>query len=155
MKNFCISMLIILSASVCAFAESPSEEWRFSPQKFMKDQEAFITRRAGLTTYEAAKFFPLFHELARKKMNIENSIKKLFWQSHNSNLSEVQAKKIMNEIDKLQLEKAKLDITYHNKYRKYLSNKKIMRVLEADGQFSHEILRKMSRPRDNCDNSQK
>ena len=60
MKKILVCMMILLVGfSVCQ-ADEPQ---KFSPEKFQAEMEQFITKEAGLSADESAKFFPLFREM--------------------------------------------------------------------------------------------
>lgn len=147
MKRISILFTLALLVVIPAMAEDPQPEGqqrRFSPQEFMKKQEGFIIREAGLSSAEAAKFFPVFHELGKKNFDIDRQIKQQARRGSDPSLSEKEAVKVLAEIDRLQLAKAKLNSTYHQKFRKILSAKKTLKVIEADAKFGRVILKQMS-----------
>ena len=64
MKKVLVCMMILLVGfSVCQ-ADEPQ---KFSPEKFQAEMEQFITKEAGLSADESAKFFPLFREMQQKQ----------------------------------------------------------------------------------------
>ena len=57
MKKFLISMMFLLAGVLVCQADEPQ---KFSPEKFQAEMEQFITKEAGLTAEEGAKFFPIY-----------------------------------------------------------------------------------------------
>lgn len=116
---------------------------RFSPQEFTKRQVAFIIKDAGLSPCEAACFFPLYHSMGKEKFELDRRIMKLMEQGKASGLRESRYADILAEADKLQVEKAKLEAGYHQKFRKVLPAKKVLLVIDADMKFNRQVLREM------------
>ncbi len=145
-------MLIIamLSLSVNCFADEQQDRRKFSPQEFVQKRNEFIANKAGLTAKEASALFPIYQDIEKRKFNYDRQIGKLMHDGQNPNISEKEAQRILAEIDKLQLEKAKLDNTFHQKGRKVVSAQKILRVMHADWEFSRHVLREMSKNKPDC-----
>ena len=135
----------MLLTAVC-FADELQDRPRFSPQEFMQKREEFIIKKAGLSPGEAASFFPLYRQLEKEKMKIDRKIGGFIHKSREQGTDEKEAQRIISEIDKLQLQKVKLENSYHQKYRKVISAQKILRVFRADWLFSRHVLKQMSRP---------
>lgn len=145
MRNFLIVIIAMVSLSVNCFADEQQDRRRFSPQEFIQKRNEFIANKAGLTAKEASSLFPIYQEIEKKKFEYDRKIGKLMHDGKNPNISEKDAQRILSEIDKLQLEKAKLDNTFHQKGRKVVSAQKILRVMQDDWEFSRHILRQMSK----------
>lgn len=126
-----------------ALAENEDYNQRFSPQVFMKRQEAFISREAGLTAQEAAAFFPLMREKEKQDRAIRKKMETLIKKSHNANLSEKECREILEQMGVLDLQRTKMENSYRQKYKKVLSAKKILKALDACGKFDREALKNM------------
>lgn len=143
-----LCLLLAATLSVPALADNATtlDAQRFSPAEFIKHEEAFITRNASLTPKEAAAFFPLLHEKEAKDREIRKQMDALVRRSHNPNISESECRQILNQMAALDLQKTKLENSYHTKYRKVLSAKKTLRVIDACHRFDREIIKHMMRP---------
>jgi len=146
MKRFRLTILFSVLLTAVCFADEFQDRPRFSPQEFMQKREEFIIKKAGLSPTEAAGFFPLYRQLEKEKMKIDRKVGGLVHKSHEQGTDEKEAQEIISEIDKLQLQKVKLENSYHQKYRKVISAQKILRVFQADWLFSRHVLKQMSRP---------
>lgn len=124
-------------------AENEDYNQRFSPQEFMKRQEVFISVEAGLTTQEAAAFFPLMREKEKQDRAIRQQMDNLIKKSHNANLPEKECREILEKMGVLDLQRTKMENSYRQKYKKVLSAKKILKVLEACGRFDRVALKNM------------
>lgn len=149
---FTLSLITPAQESCPSFYEASKErknkEPHFSPKEFMKKQEAFIIKEAGLSPAEAGFLFPLFNELKQKQRETNDKIRNLSKQGRNKNLQEHQYRSILKQIDQLEQTKVNLEQTYHEKWRKQLSNKKILSVIDADHRFDRRMLKHMFLNRD-------
>lgn len=133
-------------SSIC-LAEEPQERRRFSPREFVQKRNEFIAERAGLTAKEAAALFPIYQEIEKRKFEYDRRIGRLMHKGKSPDISEKDARKILVEIDKLQLEKIKLNNVFHQKGRKVVSAQKMLGVIQADWEFSRHVLKQMSKQR--------
>ena len=147
MKRFRLTILFSMLLTAVCFADEFQDRPRFSPQEFMQKREEFIIKKAGLSPAEAASFFPLYRQFEKEKMKIEKKIGGLVHKAFDSGVDEKEAQSIISEIDKLQLQKVKLENSYHQKYRKAITAQKILRVFQADWLFSRHVLKQMAKPR--------
>lgn len=112
---------------------------RIDPEELRKKQEAYITKEAGLTSGEAAFFFPLFRELKQKQRAIRKSIRSNYLRVWKEKLSEKECDKTLLKIEQLEKQDTGMEIAYYAKWRKKLSSSKIIRILEADRRFSKQV----------------
>lgn len=145
MKKLSIAIIIALIVPAIAFAEEPQERRKFSPQEFVQKREEFIASNAGLTATEASAIFPLMRKMEKERMEIDRKIGALMHRGGQPGISDKEAQSILEQIDKLKLEKTKLENSYHQKYRKAIPASKVLRVYQADWKFSRRVLRHMSR----------
>ena len=109
MKLLHISFALLLIFSLPARAQDDKgKPRRFSPQEFIQRQEAFIVKEAGLSTYEAANFFPLYHNMGKEKFELNRKIRIQMRKARTPGLTEKEYAGILEEMDKLQVEKVKL-----------------------------------------------
>lgn len=150
MKLLHISFALLLIFSLPARAQDDKgKPRRFSPQEFIQRQEAFIVKEVGLSTYEAANFFPLYHNMGKEKFELNRKIRIQMRKARTPGLTEKEYAGILEEMDKLQVEKVKLEADYHQKFRKVLPTDKVLRVIDADIKFDRMILKEMVRHRPN------
>lgn len=147
MKKLSIAIIIALVVPAIAFAEEPQERRKFSPQEFVQKREEFISREAGLTAAEGSAIFPLMRKMEKERMEIDRKVGSLMHRGSQPGISEKEAQSILEQIDKLTLEKTKLENAYHQKYRKAIPAGKVLRVYQADWKFSRQVLKHMSRQR--------
>ena len=121
-----------------ALGASAEEQQKFSPEKFQADLEQYITTEAGLTTEEAAKFFPLYREMQQKQRVVYNKIHELFKLPHD----EASCKRAVQRRDQLEIELKHIAQTYHNKFLRVLPASKVIGTIIAEDKFHRRAFRK-------------
>ena len=94
------------------------------PKSFVPNKKRFITEKAGLTSEEAAKFFPLYFELQDRKKQLNDEAWKLLRQGKEWKTTEAQYEEIMEGVYDARIASDRLDKTYFDKFKKILSCKK-------------------------------
>ena len=107
--------------------------------------QAYITKEAGLTQDEAARFFPIFKETREQERKIHQAIRKKIHASQRAGLSEKESEKLLAEIQELSLSEAKLKNANIKKWRKVLSASKVLKVLKAESDFNRQTFREFSK----------
>lgn len=90
-----------------------------SPEEFRAKQKAFITEKAGLTSEEAAKFFPLYFELQDRKKQLNDEAWKLLRQGKDEKTTEAQYEEIMEGVYDARIASDRLDRPTLISSRKY------------------------------------
>ena len=135
--------VMILIAFVLMLTVSAQEPQKFSPEKFEADLEAFITKEAGFTQQEAAKFFPLFKELHEKQRALYGRIRKA---AMTKPADEKSAAEAIRQSDKLNLELKQLDQKYHDKMIKEVPASKVYLAINAENHFHRNMMKGWQRP---------
>ena len=124
-------LLLILTAFITLqLAAQPPEG--FNPKRFQQEMEQFITREAGLTPAEAARFFPIFNELQQKQRKLFDKMRFMRFVNINDDAA---AHKAIVEMDRLDLQIKKLQQQYHEKFCKVLPAGKVLKIIKADEMF--------------------
>ena len=144
--------LIVLLVMICGMMPllwaSDGCDQHLSPEEFRAKQKAFITEKAGLTSEEAAKFFPLYFELQDRKKQLNDEAWKLLRQGKDEKTTEAQYEEIMEGVYDARIASDQLDKTYFDKFKKILSCKKIYLVQRAEMRFHRELLKGMHKKGD-------
>lgn len=140
--------VLIIALFAFSFQAHAQDNWkrtppRFSPQEFTQRQEAFIIKESGLSTYEAANFFPLYRSMGKDLFELNRNIRKQMKRSRTPGLTEKEYAEILDTIDRLHVKKAELTRDYHQKFRKVLPTEKVLRVINADAKFDRQMLKEM------------
>ena len=119
---------------------------KFSPEKYYKHMEEYISKSADLTDNEKAKFFPLFKEMLEAQRKIVEQDREVM-RSFKDAKTESDFEKIIDKTTSLQVENKKIEQTYYKKFAKVLTWEKICKVRMAQTRFNMKALRSFS-PRD-------
>ena len=106
--------------------------------KFQADLEQFITKEAGLTADESAKFFPLYREMQSKQRVIYKQMKEL---GKNKPADEKACRKAVEKRDELELEQKRICQSYHQKFFNVLSASKVYDIIKAESRFHRRAIR--------------
>ena len=134
MKKILISMMLLLSGVMTQAQEAR----KFSPEKFQAEMEQFITKEAGLTAEEAAKFFPLFREMQQKQRAIFEKVRK---EGFTKPVDDATCRKLVERRDACELEQKKIQQLYHQKFFSVISPSNVFDVLIAEDRFHRRAFR--------------
>lgn len=135
------SLLLILAIVFCLSAHAQHKKAKCSKEEFLAKKEAYITKQAGLTAEEAAKFFPIYNELQTKKKNINSVAWENAKKGKDPQATEEEYETILNGFIEAQDQNIALEKIYLKKYQEVLSNKKIYMVLRAEIKFHRNMLK--------------
>ena len=120
----------------------PPQGRRFDPARFQAEMEQFITTEAGLTPYEAEKFFPVYGELQRKQRALFDQMRRYHHVDPNDERACGEAIRMMDSCD---LQRKKLQQSYHAKFLKILPASKVFKVIRAEEKFHRKIFKRIAR----------
>ena len=90
---------------------------------------------------EAARFFPLYFELQDKKQEQNKEAWQKMRKGKDPNTTETEYAKIVEDVIKARIATDQLELEYVQKYKKFLSAKKIYQVQKAEMKFHRELLK--------------
>ena len=140
-RFFFILLAAYLMAGTTAVSAQTKKNESISKEEFRKKQKEFITREAQLSPKEATYFFPLFFELQDKKKLLTDDANAKRKKALEQNLNERQYESAVNQILNAQVDLEQLEREYVQKYRRYLSNKKIFRIMMAEMKFRKQLIK--------------
>lgn len=111
---------------------------KFAPERFRAELEQYITRKACLSPKEASRFFPVYSEMLEKQRGIYDKIKNL---KRIKPVTEAECKNNIRQRDKLEIEMKEIQKTYHEKFMKILSAKKVYDIMKAEDRFHRQALK--------------
>lgn len=111
----------------------------FNPQQFERELEKFVVKEAALTKSEASKFLPIYREMRAKQHAVFDKFIKPTRPDFNN---EEECAKAIREHDNNDIKLKQIQRTYHNKFLKVISAKKVMKVIRAEDDFHRNALRK-------------
>lgn len=130
--------LVACLLCVSTFAQKKDQR---SKAEFRAKQQAYMAQKAGLTTEESEKFFPLYFEFQDKKKEINKETWLIAKEGRKPETTETEYEEIIDKFFGSQETITKLEKEYIKKYRKILSAKKIYMVYWAEIKFSRNMLK--------------
>lgn len=130
--------------------ERNREAHGFSFEQFQEDKCNFIIREMELTEAEVEKFLPVYKELMKAK----NALYRKYGGSHRVMRSVNEGRQVADstmqraaqDARQLQLEDAKLEQEYLQKFEKILTPVQIIKLQEAEQKFKNEMMQRAPRP---------
>lgn len=110
-----------------------------SPERFRAELEQYITRKACLSPKEASRFFPVYTEMLNKQRAVHEKIKNL---KRIKPSTEAECKRNIQQRDKLDIEMKEIQKTYHEKFMRVLSAKKVYDVIKAEDRFHRQAFKR-------------
>ena len=149
----------ILTVAVCLlFVASPIMAQKPQPkraphannkekrEKIKALKTAYITEKLALTPEEAQKFWPVYNEHEKQKMELRKSIKADFKRDANiDEMSDEEVNKMVNKGIELREKELNLHKAYIAKLKEVLPIKKIAKLNEAEKSFKKELLKKIKK----------
>ena len=137
MRRFTILLLFTLLLSTFISTLSAQDRGRrMNIEDYEKRKMEYIRTQAGLTNSEAEKYFPLNSELTKKKFDLRiihrDKVQKI---KDNSNLSDSEYRKLLEDDMDVKLQEAALDKEYADKFERVLSPEKLYRAQQAEREF--------------------
>ncbi len=123
--------------------EGKFQHKQFSPERYYKHMEEYISKEADLTDNEKTKFFPLFKEMLEAQRKIVEQDREVM-HSFRTAKTESEFEKIIEKTTSLQVENKKIEQTYYKKFAKVLTWEKICKVRMAQTRFNMRALRNFS-----------
>ncbi len=140
--------IILLLASCLYLSGMAQTRQKFSEEEFRSKKESFITKKAELTPEESAQFFPLYFELQDRKSDINNRTWEKGREGKDAGTTESEYDEIINVFLDARLQQDQADREYLKKFRKFLSNKKIYKIIRAEIIFNRNMLKIMQEQKD-------
>ncbi len=148
----------ILCFCICATVVAQNTPRRGGPprdreeagERIQVERIAFFTEKMGMTTNEAQAFWPIYNEMDSKKTTLfeEKSAIIRRFMTEPDNISEKELSDLLNRLVFIQQQEANLPAEYDTKFRKVLSDRKVMKLYAAEIQFRTYLLQKMRDRRD-------
>ena len=112
-----------------------AQERKMNMADYEKRKKEFVEKEAGLSKAEADKYFPLTNELTKEVRTAPHTQEKVQRIKDNSNISEAEYRKLLDDDVELKMKEAALDKEYAPRFEKVLSPEKLYRAQQAERQF--------------------
>ncbi|MCL1821586.1 MAG: hypothetical protein FWG22_02055 [Prolixibacteraceae bacterium] len=136
MKKVIFILLALMMVSPLAEAQQKEKE-KPDFEKFKSHKISFITEKLNLTPQEAEKFWPVYNQFEKEKMDCQNKRRELERMAFDENktLSSQEIIKTIREISNTYKKENELNDEYNEKFLKVLSPQKVLLLYRAEGQF--------------------
>ncbi len=135
-----ITLIITLLLTMNLAAQHPEKKERIKALKV-----AFITEKLQLTESEAQKFWPVYNTFEESIHKYRKDFFDKQKDTEAANLSEQEAKAILNDMIKTENEKNQLKEKFMNDLLKVIPAKKIIRLKIAEDEFNKQMLEQYKR----------
>jgi hypothetical protein len=148
MKRIVFFLTLLLFARTLVMAQNQNID------KLNAYKIAFFTKRLGLSTAEAEKFWPVYNEFQDKKLLLQQERNQL---NRNINLyaNTMSEKELTEAGDKyvnLIVKEAELAQEFHKKFREILNPQKVIRLYQAENQYRLQLLNELQDRRETREN---
>ena len=134
-----VACSMVLSLSV--YAQGEKKHPHFDKAAFLAQRGAFITAEMGLTPEEAAAFIPLCNELEEKKFEAGRKCRSLSKKlKQNADADEADYLRAIDECVNVEMEQARLEKEYYEKFKQVIPAKKLYKYKSAEGKFVREFM---------------
>lgn len=154
----CITNIIMLFV-FCQFTLQAQEEEVFpgpgkgpGRERIIEKMEAmrvaYLTNRLDLNTDESTKFWPLYNEYSRKRMELRKDLFELKKDAKAKDLSEKESEKVVENQFITQEQELTLKKNYYEKFKAILPSQKLAKLEPAEMEFNREVIQKLKERRE-------
>ena len=141
-RKFIVPILFLL-VTTFAFAQGHKEK----QEKLKALKVAYITEQLELTTDEAQKFWPIYNDYQEKQFDLRHEkMRTILGKLDVGNiekLSEKEASALLSQMQGVEETLFTLQKKYIKDLQSILSDKKIMKLKKAEGDFNRHLLKQM------------
>ena len=145
-RKFIVPILFLL-VTTFAFAQGHKEK----QEKIKALKVAYITEQLELTTDEAQKFWPIYNDYQEKQFDLRHEkMRTILGKLDVGNiekLSEKEASALLSQMQGVEETLFTLQKKYIKDLQSILSDKKIMKLKKAEGDFNRHLLKQMREKR--------
>ena len=141
-RKFIVPILFLLVTNF-SFAQGHKEK----QEKIKALKVAYITEQLELTTDEAQKFWPIYNDYQEKQFDLRHekmrSILGKLDVGNIEKLSEKEASSLLSQMQSIEETLFTLQKKYTKDLQGIMSDKKIMKLKKAEGDFNRHLLKQM------------
>lgn len=135
--------VFILPSHFLILSAQNAQDRKMNMADYEKRKREYVTKEAGLTQEEANKYFPLSNELTQKKFRLhKNHRDKVQRIKDNSNISDQEYRKLLDDDVDLKLKEAALEKEYAAKFEMALAPEKLFKAQQAERDFIQQEVTK-------------
>ena len=138
-----IAPILFLLVTTFSFAQGHKEK----QEKIKALKVAYITEQLELTTDEAQKFWPIYNDYQEKQFDLRHEkMRTILGKLDVGNiekLSEKEASSLLSQMQSIEESLFTLQKKYTKDLQGIMSDKKIMKLKKAEGDFNRHLLKQM------------
>lgn len=137
MKKVLLILFTLMMVSPSMEAQKREEGEKPDFDKFKSKKISFITEKLSLTPQEAEKFWPVYNQFEKERMECQHKRRELERKAFDESktLSDQEITKTLKEISDTFKKENELNDIYNEKFLKILSPQKVLLLYRAEGQF--------------------
>ncbi|MBK6700607.1 MAG: hypothetical protein IPG55_12045 [Saprospiraceae bacterium] len=148
MKNKIFLSILGLCIMSIIHAQDPREDKMQNRERMREKIEAqriaYITSKLDLNADESVKFWPVYNEYTKKRMELRKSRRDLRDQEE---MNEQDSKKYVEQQIEIQEKDLAFKKIYYEKFGNILSSQKLAKLEEAEKEFTQEIIKNLKERR--------
>lgn len=148
MKNKIFLSILGLCIMSIIHAQDPRDDKMQNRERMREKIEAqriaYITSKLDLNADESVKFWPVYNEYTKKRMELRKSRRDLRDQEE---MNEQDSKKYVEQQIEIQEKDLALKKIYYEKFGNILSSQKLAKLEEAEKEFTQEIIKNLKERR--------
>jgi len=153
MKRIIITLLFLYGLTYSGWSQGDPERRPEGKERMLEKMEsmrvAFLTNKLDLTTDESTRFWPVYNEYARKRMELRKEQIMQKRDARNKEMSDEESNKALEEQFSIQEKELTLKKNYYEKFKAILPPQKLAQLEPAEMEFNHEVIRKLKERREN------
>jgi len=141
MKKLILSFVCILGIASMSIAQDGDKRANRedSRKKLEASKIAYMTSYLDLSIEEAANFWPIYNEYQKAKKDLQGPKGE---RKKTADLTDAEATDRLNTYISMESKKAQLIATYIEKFRTVLSDKKVLMLTRAEGEFKKQVVKR-------------
>lgn len=143
MKKYTLVLLLIFLVGPFFSAFSQDDDKKDRIERLKSQKVAFITKHIDLSSSEAQEFWPVYNDFSDKMDELRHKTKDNIINLHKSldSLTESEKEAAIDQHVDYELQEAKLEKEYHEKFKEILSIDKVIKLYEAEHEFKKKMLK--------------
>lgn len=143
MKKYIFLLIGTVLLSILNINAQKQKKTIMDIQGFEKRKQQYVQKQAHLTDEEAVKYFPISHELARKKFELHRQRRKEMHEIKlKNNLTDNEYRQLIDDKIDVKMKEAELDKEYAKKFENILSPEKLFKAQQAEKEFIQKEITK-------------
>jgi hypothetical protein len=124
-----------------AFAHKPHD----ARKRIHEEKVEFFNERLDLSKAEAQKFWPMYNDYQSRKNKILNEKRTLmrYYSENTSNMTDKEITETLNKYIGFEKRETELLVSYNEKFRAILPDKKVLKIYFTEVQFKDYLLKKL------------